>query len=731
MVRKDVRVPKNVILPANTEKEKRIYAIAFAEAGFTVLSVPPNQKAPPNEDAWQKLPPSDPKVIRERWTAPDGKSTDRNIAVTTGRSWIVMDFDKNKGGCESYRRLTVLLDKLPPTFTVFTQGGGFHLYYLCDEQLASGINVLDHIDLPGVDLRATPGYVLTPGSSIDGRRYTVLHDLPMATIPRWLLNELKDRKPGAKAKNREIPLVDLDTEQNMAAVVAYLENDAPEAIERAGGDTQTYSVACWVRDLGVSEPMALDLMLGHWNYTKALPPWDPKDLEKKVYNAFNHAQNRHGSKAAVLAENEFSPLPQKDQDRIAQQKPPVLHNSRSGQKPPTSSTDSRESPQILLERRSEVTSPKFEWLVDKLIPQDTVCAVYGAPGTFKSFFALHLADTIAAGRPFLGHKTTTPEARGDVVYLAAEGGAGLRKRLDAAEQVHGVAPDNVVFLRKVLNLRSSKDDANNLLKAIKEGGFHPCLLIVDTLAQSFGGGNENTSEDMGAFYIIMQHLRENTGASVVVIHHSGKDTDRGLRGHSNLSGNIETEIHLELVEAAPKDGEGIGFGTFKVKKQKDEAVGWSQGFAVQKVSWNSGETSSLAVRELTEGESAMLVKVENVKLSLAAHEALHTLHGQIGDGTGRSDVWRRGVVSRGVCTEDEWPAIRKELKNTGAIVPLGGKKVKIGVGFYTFGFETDESTDNPHYEAPQVVENKQCSKTQSTPVHTQSTPKSTPRIGVD
>ena len=53
----------------------------------------------------------------------------------------------------------------------------------------------------------------------------------------------------------------------------------------------------------------------------------------------------------------------------------------------------------------------------------------GPPAGFKTFWAAELAYTISTGLPFLGHTTY----EGLVVYIAAEGQAGIKKRIKALE----------------------------------------------------------------------------------------------------------------------------------------------------------------------------------------------------------------------------------------------------------------------------------------------------------
>jgi len=64
------------------------------------------------------------------------------------------------------------------------------------------------------------------------------------------------------------------------------------------------------------------------------------------------------------------------------------------------------------------------------------------------------------------------------------------------------------------------------------------------------GGNENGPEDMTRFIGNLDTLRDLTGAHIMVVHHSGKDTAAGARGHSSLRAATDTEIELEITDTA-------------------------------------------------------------------------------------------------------------------------------------------------------------------------------------
>src|SRR5688572_14848212 len=78
--------------------------------------------------------------------------------------------------------------------------------------------------------------------------------------------------------------------------------------------------------------------------------------------------------------------------------------------------------------------PDPEWLIDSIMQVDSQVTLYGPSGEGKSFVALSMALTIATGLTWLGHQVK----KGPVIYVAAEGGRGIRKRVTAWMKHHGV-----------------------------------------------------------------------------------------------------------------------------------------------------------------------------------------------------------------------------------------------------------------------------------------------------
>ena len=254
-----------------------------------------------------------------------------------------------------------------------------------------------------------------------------------------------------------------------------------------------------------------------------------------------------------------------------------------------------------LEAWDDIEDEPVEWLVQGVIPQRSFVALYAPPASFKSFVALDIAECIATGRAFLGNQISK---QGAVLYIAGEGHGGIGTRIKALKIHHGTPEGTpVYFLRRQVNLRSSQTDLKDLvasiddLKAIHDINFE--MIIIDTLARAFGGGNENASEDMGAFITAAGAIQGKYECSLLVVHHAGKDATKGLRGHSSLLGAVDTELEIIRIEGAqpPK-------GILHISKQKDGEDGQRIGFRMVEVT-----TGSSGVIDF-EGASSLAVELD-------------------------------------------------------------------------------------------------------------------------
>ena len=193
--------------------------------------------------------------------------------------------------------------------------------------------------------------------------------------------------------------------------------------------------------------------------------------------------------------------------------------------------------------RSELfTLPQPEYLVNKVIPQSGLITLVSEPGSKKSFVAVHIACCIATGLNFFDKSVK----RGQVIYLAAEGAAGLNKRIQAWEDEHcvRVSDERFALIGSAVAINESGEfkELVSALKAREEQYGAINLIVVDTVNRTLSG-DENKALDMSTYVRNCTLLVEEFGVSVLLIHHPSK-TSRGARGHSALQGAIDQGLEI-------------------------------------------------------------------------------------------------------------------------------------------------------------------------------------------
>jgi hypothetical protein len=216
---------------------------------------------------------------------------------------------------------------------------------------------------------------------------------------------------------------------------------------------------------------------------------------------------------------------------------------------------------LLLSEQELIARADPEWLVTDFVVADSLCVLYGQFSTFKSFLALDMALCVATGLPWCGRVVR----QGDVLYIAGEGVGGLKLRLAAWKQHHEISVPIPGFrvLPLAVNLMD-KAEVERLIATVTEAstadGYSPKLVIVDTLARAMAGGDENSAKDIS---LPVRHggmIQTRLGCAMMLIHHAGKDADRGLRGSSGLPGATDTILRLTRSDDTV---------TLQVEKQKD------------------------------------------------------------------------------------------------------------------------------------------------------------------
>lgn len=322
--------------------------------------------------SWAEESSNDPKKI-QAWGI---RHPGCNWGLDCGKSDLtVIDVD-NKPGQQGWLHWQKVLaeegQQEPPwTRTHVTPGKGRH--YLFRGALRARKNLATNIDI-----KSTGGYVVLPGSQVGDRIYGVIETAPIQPLPDWLKKRCEPKK--AEPLDLGLKAGDLDRPHHVSEAIKYLRETEP-AIEGAGGNNRTYEVAVQVKDLGLTQQAALEVMLEHFN-DRCQPPWSAEDLARIVRNAYQYGQNPPGSKTPearlATAKEEFTKV-----DAPSSWPIPV------------------DSDEFALG-----AAPPREWLIPNWLPKQEVNSIYGAGAAGKSLVLLQLAMSLTSGKPWLGLPVT-------------------------------------------------------------------------------------------------------------------------------------------------------------------------------------------------------------------------------------------------------------------------------------------------------------------------------------
>lgn len=221
-------------------------------------------------------------------------------------------------------------------------------------------------------------------------------------------------------------------------------------------------------------------------------------------------------------------------------------------------------------------------LVEGTIGRNAMAVIYGDSNTGKTFLAIDLGCAIARGVPWMGRRVEG----GLVVYLATESPASVRTRLRAYQKHHRCRVPNFLVVTSPVNLFRSSADTNAVIKLIREleseHGVKCELIIGDTLARMAAGANENSGDDMTLVLENLDKIRTEVRATVLPIHHTGKDAAKGMRGWSGMRAAIDTELEVTV--------DSTGIGAVEVTKQRDLAGKGSRiGYRLQVIPLGRGK----------------------------------------------------------------------------------------------------------------------------------------------
>lgn len=189
----------------------------------------------------------------------------------------------------------------------------------------------------------------------------------------------------------------------------------------------------------------------------------------------------------------------------------------------------------------DISLEKPQFLIEDILPHNSLSAIVGPSYCYKTFIALDMALCVASYVPF--HEKDTKQ--GTVIYVNGEGRYGIMTRINAWCQSKSLDPKRLPFIlsKSPINLRDPAELAK--LLDIYQNVPDVRLIVIDTLNRNAGGMNENAPVDMAEFVNACSSMVHHFDCAVCVIHHTGKDTNSGARGHSSFYAALDTEISVK------------------------------------------------------------------------------------------------------------------------------------------------------------------------------------------
>jgi hypothetical protein len=510
-------------------------ALEWARRGFPVFPLKANGKEPA-VDNWTEVATTDEATIRALWTDSVLKTErDYNIGCMCN-DVVVIDIDVKAGktGYADYMQLGGNFN----TLTVRTPTGGYHCYFYGPDSGNSSLT-------PSIDVRSHNGYVVAPGSTIDGAPYEIIRDGDLSWVPPSIERMLR---PAYTRAEHEVA-TPKDDPASIEAAIRFLQS-APPAIEGQRGDETTFITAARVvRELALSVPLAYQLMLEHWN-NRCVPPWDASDLLTKVENAAAYGSADHGR---LTPEVLFGPV------GAIEPPPSVFDQDGMGWGNAVMPSSIRPRP----------------WIMDRALMVGAVTLLLAAGSAGKSSMSIALAAHLALGKDFAGFKTVRPMKT--IIYNGEDDLEEQSRRLLAVCMAHDFDYHEVKKSVMLLSAREIKLELASheygrvvrneaIIEQLKQkaAGDDVGLLILDPLVKVHTC-DESDNVQMDGVMEVLTDIAYASNIAVLALHHTSKTntTQSDRVGNMDIARGASAVVNaariaFTLLNASNQDLEDYG-----------------------------------------------------------------------------------------------------------------------------------------------------------------------------
>jgi DNA-binding MarR family transcriptional regulator len=476
-------------------------AVAQVEQGFAAFALRANAKVPVTEHGFKNA------TTKPDWIATQLKAP---AAGNYGIVWpeeapervLAFDLDNGSDGRETpwqdrLRERIEAYGPLPSTKHTITPSGGRHVFY----RWPSTVPIPPGDELFGFTVRwPGRGYLVGPGSSINGIPYTSGPEASIAELPpAWVYAAIAERPPAA-------PRNGADGVITIAG--AYTLPDRIPGGRRYAA-VRDYVASRYNAGLGADE-------LWELVRSQVAPRFETPKTESELRGDFERA----------IA-------------KITERLGPPARTVNAPRTPAEVAASSIEAADLL-----DLEIPELQWIVPDLIPEGTT-VLAGPPKLGKSCLVYQAVCEVALGGELLGREVV----QGDVLYLALEDGkrrgqTRLRKALAGRPMPRG----RLEFRWSAARLGEGLEEE---LAAWLDDHPNARLVAIDTLQKARGRADARRNayevdvEDLGR----LQNLFRDRPVGLLVVHHTKKDHAddflASVSGTYGITGSADTTLVIK------------------------------------------------------------------------------------------------------------------------------------------------------------------------------------------
>lgn len=200
--------------------------------------------------------------------------------------------------------------------------------------------------------------------------------------------------------------------------------------------------------------------------------------------------------------------------------------------------------------------PPTTYLVDRLIPTESITILSGQSRSFKTYTLLDIAIAVASHKPLFEHFATT---QADVLIINEEDGERL---LQQRFQQLGLAKNSNLPIQ-ISALNGFKLNDETVEETIRLCGDNVKLIIIDSLIRVHNA-DENSAGQMAKVFAQLRKFTK-AGIAVLITQHHRKGNQHSTGGASEMRGSTDILAAVDSHVAVRRENYSL---TFSQEKQR-------------------------------------------------------------------------------------------------------------------------------------------------------------------